>query len=446
MMMERISAFIIVWACVGVDGAVDTSLGYGRTFGLDIPKYDKVRKRYLNVFGTNEVEDNLGRDIVLKKIVGIGASPSFIGGAFVGNEENSTLEVYARYTKYKKLVGEDVAELADFCAISCPSHLNAHCNSGLCFCNPGYVMEYGNCVQSDEIFFPNGTTKNIYLVGSFSEYPCDISEINNGNDYCWKKDINTVCVEKESSVYKSICECKQGTKRNSLTEACELFVDVDCSDFTYDSPSDPVLLEIGVSAEKQGTSGNQGKIDEAKIPSLLAFLPNDLTKKQYREAFCRDVDVFALDMEQKRGTFGAGDVINVIFIIIGAFGLIALIGICCACCICCCCYKKCKDCVDGVLNPDPLKGMSDGARATGVALAVMQDAAEDANAEKNADALTHQRMQQQQQQQQYYPQQQQQQQFPPQQQQYPPQHQQYPQQQQLQGYPQQPTGYLPVQT
>ena len=29
------------------------------------------------------------------------------------------------------------------------------------------------------------------------------------------------------------------------TEACELFVDVDCSDFTYDSPSDPVLLEIG---------------------------------------------------------------------------------------------------------------------------------------------------------------------------------------------------------
>ena len=29
--------------------------------------------------------------------------------------------------------------------------------------------------------------------------------------------------------------------------------------------------------------------------------------------------------------------------------------------------------VDGVLNPDPLKGMSDGARATGVALAVMQE-------------------------------------------------------------------------
>ena len=25
-------------------------------------------RRYLNVFGTNEVEDNLGRDIVLKKV------------------------------------------------------------------------------------------------------------------------------------------------------------------------------------------------------------------------------------------------------------------------------------------------------------------------------------------------------------------------------------------
>ena len=40
------------------------------------------------------------------KIVGIGASPSFIGGTMVGNEENSTLEVYNRYILYSKLIGE----------------------------------------------------------------------------------------------------------------------------------------------------------------------------------------------------------------------------------------------------------------------------------------------------------------------------------------------------
>lgn len=269
----------------------------------------------------------------------------------VGNEENSTLEVYNRYILYKKLIGEEVPGLQDHCSVACPSHLHVHCNSGLCFCDSGYVMDSGVCVERENVFFKNNTIKQVFVIGSSNDKMCNTSAVNNGNDECWKRDINTVCEFDEDVnrvfINDGACKCKLPTKYNAETEACELYVDVDCSDFKYDLPADPTLLKIGQMVEKEELPVVQQITSKAHIASLLEYLSpsHNLTRAQYREAFCRDSDVFALDLEWKRTTFGTSDVFNIIFTALGIIGTVVVVGVCVTCCVCCCCYKKCKDCV-----------------------------------------------------------------------------------------------------
>jgi len=341
-------------------------MGYGRLFGLDIPSYDVIKTRYTNTFGENEDSDSLGRSIDLRKVVGIGASPGYYGGPWVNNEEEATLQVYHRHMLYKKLTGGEVNRNYEdnICQNECSSAYHSHCSYGLCFCDPGYTQstEHG-CVPTHDIFFTNGSSKTVYeMPVSSVAWTCNVSDPLATETCVEHGDINSECGK---STYWDECQCRHGLSHDGETGLCLLYLDVDCSDFMYDSPSSPDLRNIArdVMTEKGKEPGK----------SLLTFLPKNLSKEEYREAFCRDVDVFSLALERKRIKFGFGDVMTVIGIAIGCMALLFCIG----CCILCCCYKKIKDCIHSCLNPDPLRGMSDETRVMGVALAKLQDEMED---------------------------------------------------------------------
>ena len=110
---------------------------------------------------------------------------------------------------------------------------------------------------------------------------------------------------------------------------CQLYIDVDCSDVTYDSNPSPAVLEaVNNTLGKLDLNETKDNIDEVKKPkpfdwlsanstvsdppktalanSLLSSMdPDKASENEIREAFCRDVDSFSWEFAQPdRSTLG----------------------------------------------------------------------------------------------------------------------------------------------
>ena len=82
-------------------------------------------------------------------------------------------------------------------------------------------------------------------------------------------------------------------------------MDVDCSSVTYDTPPSTAVLTAVKKAEAEEDSGLVGENiigrteakNESLANSLLPRMSKDATDQELKEAFCRDIDSFSLEMK-----------------------------------------------------------------------------------------------------------------------------------------------------
>ena len=97
---------------------------------------------------------------------------------------------------------------------------------------------------------------------------------------------------------------------------CQLFLDVDCSHITYDTPPSPALAEAAAgrleavtqakgrvvnrntdlefAATSAVTPGPGVALATSLLPAPLLSNPAEADEAVIREAFCRDIDIFSL--------------------------------------------------------------------------------------------------------------------------------------------------------
>lgn len=145
---------------------------------------------------------------------------------------------------------------------------------------------------------------------------------------------------------------------------CQLYLDVDCSSYTYDTKPSPIILEaVNKTLEKTEGANNvtdtslDTKPENATLSaspnatlsnSLLSSIdPKKASKAEINEAFCRDVDSFSWEFNQPErytstASPGSNSQLSIGRIIGIVFGLLAVSILCCLCCVCCVC-KGAKD-------------------------------------------------------------------------------------------------------
>jgi hypothetical protein len=157
---------------------------------------------------------------------------------------------------------------------------------------------------------------------------------------------------------------------NSQAYECQLYLDVDCSNITYDTKVDPLILEAVNKTEERIenddsinllVAGNEtdaailnetalSREDTLKTSLLESIDPKKASEDQIREAYCRDVDSLSHEF-QKGGAYdrddegmSGGAVAGLIIFI-----LLSIAG-CCLCAVCCAFCKKKK----GSRAPSPV--------------------------------------------------------------------------------------------
>merc|ERR1712181_61400 len=99
------------------------------------------------------------------------------------------------------------------------------------------------------------------------------------------------------------------TKWNNEAKECQIFVDVDCSTITYETPPSTVVLtaverakaelaSVANNLTQQTLERTQTK-EESLANSLLTQIdPKTSTPDQIKEAFCRDIDAFSFEFQE----------------------------------------------------------------------------------------------------------------------------------------------------
>jgi len=215
--------FAVVFATQNVQCEEEKPLGYGTKFGTDLSDTEEINS-----------------------VIGLGAPPASIGG----ESEENILDVYHRYQLYLGLIGDELnAGYADkTCEGGCPE--GTHCSFGICFCesdialgslevgsgsessskepeiSPGSHQLEGACIikKDNRTFSPKLTLGGLKSCNQSSE--------------CWNDDINFECSD------ESQCRCREGMKYNEENSECNVFIDVDCSSFSHDSPAAPKLVTL----------------------------------------------------------------------------------------------------------------------------------------------------------------------------------------------------------
>ena len=270
---------------------------------------------------------------VRAKVVGLGTGPAFLGGSFMSFGAGlAAYSVYHRYQKYTQLSGMDIAgsyeNQMEGCndGGGCPT--KSHCQWGGCHCLPGFLQAWGTCVPEEE---PDSHT---------SQQPTRMQQGTEcrTSDECQTSDINLVC----KGISRKQCQCRNPTRWNSKTGECQIYIGVDCSHLSRESPVPEVLrlsaatgtiIRRGYGTEADdrrqleglGLSGpyaetllglNRGRFshfgdsfstaEESPIPldrtetpdealkySLLSFLPPNISHPDLLEGFCRDLEAFS---------------------------------------------------------------------------------------------------------------------------------------------------------
>ena len=278
--------------------------GYGTNFGTSFSKKNQYRQK----------------PGYSKKVLGLGVAAGFVGGATLGAAyTEAKYSVYHRYQAFKNMMHsrgfrsyrtetsvydtDDGDYFSSYyesnqCLGGCP--VNGHCEWGICECNSGFERIFGQC-------HPKHTELDPDNLGYYDSVPC-----------CF--DMNMICEDDGKS---GRCKCKPDMRYNKQAHECQIYIDVNCSAFTYETPPSPLILETvsntipqenntilsdnnqtlqnqtskNDSADKSSTEIKMTQIEESLSNSLLTKLDKDkATENDLTEAFCRDVDSFNFDM------------------------------------------------------------------------------------------------------------------------------------------------------
>ena len=300
-----------------------TQPGYGTNYGTSFSKDDQYRQK----------------PGFSKKVLGLGVAAGFVGGAALGaGGALATYSVYHRYQAYRNMMqskgfesyesdtnGTDTNYYSSYyernqCLGGCPT--DAHCEWGFCECNSGFEKKYGKCHSKSAEYDPV-----TFDLVNFDFFPCLNTAV------CQSiYDINMICVENEMS---GTCKCKPDMKYNEQAQECQIYINVNCTAFTYETPPSPLILdsiknetnphpvnflinntipqEVNTTLTEKSKSIDNNQtvqnttsrladnltptIEESLSNSLLSKLDKDrATANDLTEAFCRDVDSFSFDM------------------------------------------------------------------------------------------------------------------------------------------------------
>ena len=296
-----------------------------------------------------------------RKVLGLGVAAGFVGGAALGAVGTmASWHVYHRYQAYRNMMqakgfesyeSEMKFQLYDFfdknkeevhnystyyegnkCLKGCPK--DSHCEWGICECNLGTTKKYGKC-------FPSYINPH--------RCKCFTTKVCISTSACQEKyDINMICIKEDR--YNSNCHCRPGMKFNEAAGECQIYIDVNCTAFTYETQPSPLILdsikseknlptttllknetkspEVNTTLHEMSTDinfdnftknqtsedGNKHEnlnnltnyrtptIEESLSNSLLTKLDKDkATEDDITEAFCRDVDFFSFYMNTYDG-------------------------------------------------------------------------------------------------------------------------------------------------
>eukprot|EP00092_Neocalanus_flemingeri_P106556 GFUD01136724.1.p1 GENE.GFUD01136724.1~~GFUD01136724.1.p1 ORF type:complete len:712 (-),score=170.30 GFUD01136724.1:71-2206(-) len=244
---------------------------------------------------------------ISKKMLGLGIGAGFLGGAALGVAGTmATYSVYHRYQEFKRMMHVQRPSMGGFddnyynnyyqkneCMGGCP--MNAHCEWGFCECNAGSTRQYGRCESNWANIPPRPSSFDPFQTCSTTAT-------------CMAMDMNLICntdLTTQGNVGK--CECRRDMKWNTQTGECQVFLDVDCSRITYETPPSAAIMSAVGRAEMAGISQVQGETEplgrtETMQESLSNSLLSQMDAKQaseadLREAFCRDVDSFSLEFQ-----------------------------------------------------------------------------------------------------------------------------------------------------
>lgn len=272
-----------------------TSPGYGSSFGTKFtPNQMYKQKKGFS-----------------KKAVGLGVAAGFVGGAALGVAGTmATYSVYHRYQEFKNMMRMrgfgDYDDDNDFrssymrneCMGGCP--MNSHCEWGFCECNYGYERRFGHCGRVGSVFNPRPVR--------FDPFVSCASTAT-----CQEMDINMICNTELTVQAGGKCQCKTDMKWNEAKGECQFYFNVDCTQFTYETPPSKFILDAVKTAETQSLQNpipQESTTSELSTPtieqslgtSLLSHIDrNRATEAQLKEAYCRDIDAFSFDFNVDDG-------------------------------------------------------------------------------------------------------------------------------------------------
>jgi len=178
----------------------------------------------------------------------------------------ATYSVYHRYHEFQRMMymnnpnygmGWDNGYYNNYyrrnqCMGGCPP--NSHCEWGFCECDGGMVRSYGRCQYTQG----NPRPQNFDPFVSCT----------NGSSTCSSLDMNLVCnTNLTTGSVQGRCQCRRDMRWNSEAGECQIYMNVDCSSITYDSPVSDTVMEA-VEKAKQDIA------DAAGCPRP-SFLCND---------------------------------------------------------------------------------------------------------------------------------------------------------------------------
>jgi len=124
-------------------------------------------------------------------------------------------------------------------------------------------------------------------------------------------DMNLIC-NKELTTQGDVgkCECRRDMKWNEEAQECQVYLDVDCSRFTYETAPSAVVQTAVAEAKKEmeempmigeGVMLNRTETpDETIDKSLLKHVdPKTASEDDILEAYCRDIDAYSFDLNQE---------------------------------------------------------------------------------------------------------------------------------------------------
>jgi len=244
---------------------------------------------------------------ISKKALGLGIGAGFLGGAALGVAGTmATYSVYHKYQEYKRMMhmrpggggmggGYDDNHYnnnyqMNTCMGGCP--MNSHCEWGFCECNAGSTRRYGRCESNWDNIPPRPS--------SFDPFKTCSSTTT-----CMAMDMNLICntdLTTQGTIGK--CECRRDMRWNAQTGECQIYMDVDCSKITYETPPSSAVLSAVEKAQLAGITqsteplGRTETIQETLSSSLLTQMdPKQASEGDLREAFCRDIDAYSFDMQ-----------------------------------------------------------------------------------------------------------------------------------------------------